>query len=256
MNIIANQKSPLISIITITFNAEDLLESTIKSVINQTYKNIEYIIIDGNSTDSTVEVIKKYQNHIQYWISEPDRGISDAWNKGIAASSGDIIGILNAGDYFERDCISKVVQHLDPKEFEISYGTTILVNEDKTSHKTIHGQFKPNNLSAGLGFYHPGTFVSRLTYDKVGLFSQNYRFAMDCDWLLRCHKQGATFKKLDNVCYMPIGGISHKFKFSAYGEYLQALIDNGYPQSYAYWSMIVIVIRAIFSKLRLKKFVN
>jgi glycosyltransferase involved in cell wall biosynthesis len=251
MNTITKSTIPSISIITITYNAETSLEATIKSVISQSYENIEYIIIDGGSTDRTVELIEKYQDHIKYWISEPDKGISDAWNKGIAASSGDIIGILNAGDYFEIDCVAKVVLSLGVDEFAISYGTTILLDEDLRSTKTIRGHFNPNNLSLGLGFYHPGTFASRLVYERVGYFNCTYRFAMDCDWFLRCQKQGVAFKKIDNICYMPTDGISHKSKFSAYGEYLQTLVNNGYSPYLVYWSMIVVAIRAIIGKLLL-----
>ena len=249
MNMITENTIPSISIITITYNAEKSLETTIKSVISQSYVNIEYIIIDGGSTDQTVKIIEKYQDHIQYWISEPDKGISDAWNKGIAASSGNIIGILNAGDYFEKDCLSKVIQKLNVNEFEVTYGTTILVDENPLHTKTVHGNFNPNNLSVGLGFYHPGTFASRLVYERVGSFNCNYRFAMDCDWFLRCHKQGVIFKKIDNICYMPTDGISHKSRFSAYGEYLQTLVNNGYSPYLVYWSMVVVSIRAVIGKL-------
>jgi len=104
-----DKKLPVVSIITIVYNGVRHIEDTIKSVITQTYPNIEYIIIDGNSTDGTQEVIKRYEHKIARWISEKDRGISDAFNKGIAMASGALIGMINADDWYEPDAIASVV---------------------------------------------------------------------------------------------------------------------------------------------------
>src|SRR5258705_5340519 len=101
--------TPLVSIITIVYNGEKYIEDSIRSVINQSYKNIEYIIIDGGSSDNTVSIIKKYEKQIAFWISEKDKGISDAFNKGIAKATGEIIGILNSDDWYERDTVAKAV---------------------------------------------------------------------------------------------------------------------------------------------------
>jgi glycosyltransferase involved in cell wall biosynthesis len=109
MHKLHERSEPLVSIITVVFNGERYLEETIKSVINQTYKNIEYIIIDGGSTDNTLNIIKKYEDKIDYWISEKDKGIYDAINKGIKLSRGELIGIINADDYYEIDVLEKVV---------------------------------------------------------------------------------------------------------------------------------------------------
>ena len=252
MNVSLKKANPLVSIITVTFNAEEFLESTINSIINQSYRNIEYVIIDGGSTDNTVSIIKKYQSHISYWISEPDRGISDAWNKGIKASSGDIIGILNAGDYFlNTDYIAAVVNNIDVEENIICYGNTEMVDQSGEVIKTIVGTFKPLNLYIGLGFgfYHPGCFATRQTYDLVGVFNSQYKLAMDSDWLFRSYKAGVSFKKLNLSCMMLDGGVSRKFGFSAYGEYLQAMRENCFATGYVYLSMITTGIRGLVKSL-------
>ena len=101
--------TPKITIITVSYNCVDTIEKTILSIINQTYSNIEYIIIDGASTDGTVDIIKKYQDRITYWVSEPDNGIYDAWNKGIKASNGEWISFVGADDILINDCIEKYV---------------------------------------------------------------------------------------------------------------------------------------------------
>lgn len=221
---------PLVSIITVVRNGESTLEHTMLSVLNQIYANIEYIVIDGASTDNTLEIIRKYDQKIAYWISEPDKGIADAWNKGIANCTGDIIGILNAGDYFDKNCVADIVKALPAQGIGFSYGKTILVDKDGRIVSTISGNFRPQKLAMGVGFLHPGCFATRRTYEKVGLFSTSYRMAMDCDWILRCYQAGVSFKKLNNVCYMQDGGLSNQFAYSAYGEYLQAMRNNGFSE--------------------------
>ena len=109
---------PLITVVTVVFNGEQFLEETILSVMNQTYENIEYIIIDGGSTDGTLNIIKKYENSIDYWVSEYDRGIYDAMNKGIALSQGDFIGFLNADDLYNLEVIEELSNALSLNDFD------------------------------------------------------------------------------------------------------------------------------------------
>lgn len=245
---------PLISIITITFNAEQFLESTIKSIVGQDYPNIEYIVIDGGSTDRTVDIIHKYQDDISYWLSEPDRGISDAWNKGLAAASGEIIGLLNAGDYFlDPSYLSIVSSQLNVNEAVVCYCNTQLVNQSGNKVKHIIGKFNPNNLYSGIGFYHPGCFATRKTYDLVGSFSLRYKLAMDCDWLFRCYRAGTMFKKIEVDTAMLDGGVSNNLNFSAYGEYLQALKDNKFGFMSIYLSMINVGVRGIIKSVVSKR---
>src|SRR5688572_26851104 len=104
-----NEEQPLVSIITIVFNGEKHLQQTIESVLGQTYSNIEYIIVDGGSKDNSVSIIEKYSTQLAYWISEPDKGISDAFNKGISKANGEMIGLINADDWYEKDTVQKVM---------------------------------------------------------------------------------------------------------------------------------------------------
>jgi len=144
-------KKSLVTIVTVTYNAEDLLEETLLSVINQTYKNIEYIIIDGGSTDNTLEIIKKYEEQISYWISEPDEGIYFAMNKGIAKATGEWINFMNAGDTFvDTTTIQKVMNSLD-EDTELIYG-------DHICDGTI-GHVKDRKVTRSMPCCHQSLFV-------------------------------------------------------------------------------------------------
>src|SRR5688500_14665300 len=107
MSLIEN--TPLVSVITVVYYGEKYIDAVIKSVLNQTYNYIEYIIIDGGSSDNTISIIKKYERQISFWVSENDEGISDAFNKGITKARGEIIGIINSDDWYEKDAVEKVV---------------------------------------------------------------------------------------------------------------------------------------------------
>ena len=129
-------KKPLISIITVVYNDKIKLEETILSVIGQTYDNVEFIIIDGSSTDGTINIIKKYEDKIDYWVSEKDSGIFDAMNKGILASKGDYINFMNAGDFFTKNnLVSEVVNILDSEEIDFLYGDFNTGNNNRVINK-------------------------------------------------------------------------------------------------------------------------
>ncbi|HBH60782.1 MAG TPA: glycosyltransferase, partial [Nitrospiraceae bacterium] len=122
------QEKPLISVITITLNTAHTLDTAIQSVLNQTYDNIEYIIIDGGSTDDTLKIIRKYEARIDYWVSEPDRGIYDAMNKGIVLATGELIGMLNAGDYYEKKGLAAAMAAYSKNKVPgIYFGHTYLI---------------------------------------------------------------------------------------------------------------------------------
>lgn len=180
-----NTKS-IVSIITISFNSAKTIEKTILSVINQTYENIEYIIIDGGSTDGTIDIIKKYQDKITYWISEPDRGISDAFNKGILASHGNIIGIINSDDWYEIDAIESVIKldeqhnadfYIGAVRYYNKYNNNFIFYPDKNYRRKIKYYMPHMN--------HPATFFKKEVYNKVGLYDVKYKYAMDYDLFLR-----------------------------------------------------------------------
>ncbi|CAM3516936.1 glycosyltransferase family 2 protein [Pontibacter korlensis] len=228
----------LVSIITIVYNGEKYLEQTIRSVLGQSYKNIQYIIIDGGSTDGSIEIIRKYESQIAIWISEPDRGISDAFNKGIALATGDLIGILNADDWYEPEAVSKMVAHFKPDS--VLHGNTQYWNENGSR---AH-QAKPNLdiLPLEMSLNHPTVFVSKNLYKRYGVFDLNYKLAMDYQLLLRFYAAGVKFIHIDDiVTNMRLGGVSANIEgcylevFKAKNEVLGFRISH---KLYYYWTIM------------------
>lgn len=202
---------PLISIITVVFNGEKYLEETIQSVINQTYENVEYIIIDGDSNDGTVEIIKKYEYMIDYWISEKDNGIYDAMNKGIALCSGELLGIINADDFYYNENIFKEIIDLYNDNFDIYYGNMKII--DQSTKQAMEERFTNiNKLYYGMYLNHPATFIKLKTYKAFGYFdSINFRMAADYDIMLRNRINNSKFKYINSfIAYMRDGGESLK----------------------------------------------
>lgn len=204
-----------ISIITITFNSEKTLEETISSVATQNVDGItlEYIIIDGKSTDGTIEIIKRYNDKITRWISEPDQGISDAFNKGIQMATGEIIGIINSDDLLLPDALQVLRENYD-QNVDIYFG----------NGKRLHsnGDFKLYKanpdlrlLERGMFLVHPAVFVKKTAYEKYGLFDIKLKCVMDRELLLRMYKAGAKFKYIDKelIIYRD-GGVSNKQYFA------------------------------------------
>ena len=168
---------PLISIITVVFNGEKYLEETIQSVINQTYSNVEYIIIDGGSTDGTLDIIKKYEDKIDYWVSEKDEGISDGFNKGIKLSKGKILGIINSDDEYIKNIFETISDIFKEKDIDYLYGDMILEDEEGNIIKEIKPDLKSKSIYGGMPFGHPTLFIKRKLYDKYGYFNNNYKIA-------------------------------------------------------------------------------
>jgi len=185
----------LFSIITVTYNASQWLERTIQSVISQSYPNIEYIIIDGNSTDGTLEIIKKRQSFITHWISEPDNGLYDAMNKGLKLASGDYVWFINAGDsLYSKTTVQKIVDVLGVGNVpDIIYGETQIV--DKQGGELAMRRLKaPDKLSwksfrMGMLVCHQSFLVKRIIAEPYDL---KYKFASDYDWCIHCMKTADT----------------------------------------------------------------
>ena len=216
------KKLPLVSVITIVFNNVKTIEQTIKSVLNQSYENIEYIIIDGGSTDGTIEIIEKYNERIDYWVSENDNGISDAFNKGIKKASGELIGIINSDDWYEIDAVEQII--LNKKTYEnilkplIVFGKTFRVKqngereEKKSNRKGWH---------VSVPFSHCSSFVTREYYSKYGVFDNNYKIAMDVDLLMRGMKNAMYIELECFIGNQRDGGISEENRVLGYKEYYQ-----------------------------------
>jgi glycosyltransferase involved in cell wall biosynthesis len=196
--------TPLVSVITIVFNGERHLEQAINSVLGQTYPNIQYVIIDGGSTDGSLDIIRKYAGRIDTWISEKDKGISDAFNKGLARCKGEIVGILNADDWYTPDAVAMVVSQM--KDSDIAFGD-IQLWRDETKEAVVHGNI--DMLQWEMSINHPTVFVRKDRYDKFGGFDLRYRCAMDYDLLLRLQINGCRFVYVNGlVANMRWGGMS------------------------------------------------
>lgn len=215
------------SIITVSYNSEKTIERTIKSVLNQSHKNFEYIIIDGGSTDKTNDIINQYKNKFKggiKHISEPDKGIYDAMNKGIALAKGDIIGLLNSDDYYYDNTLSIVHEaSLDTDKKTVITGELIFKSKDgdqllKTSEERFIKQIKQYKN----GVRHPATFVPKVIYDNIGLFNLDYKIASDAEFIFRIYKSKYTFKFVNQpLLVMCDGGISN-----SKGIFKQLLFEN------------------------------
>ncbi len=204
-----------VSIITVCFNSEATIRDAIESVLAQKYLDIEYIIVDGQSTDKTLEIVREYQGRLAKIISEPDKGIYDAMNKGIAIATGDVIGILNSDDFYRTDnSISEVVAaFLKSPTTDMVLGGVDFVNEDELSQAVRYYKstgFKPWKLRFGLMAPHPSAFIRREAYNQVGTYKLNYKISADFDFFVRAllvYK--LSFITEDKVWVrMRIGGIS------------------------------------------------
>ena len=210
------KNSPLISIITVVLNRKDTIEYTIKSVLGQSYKNIEYIIIDGGSMDGTVEIINKYRDKIARFISEPDRGIYDGMNKGIELATGDIIAILNSDDIYSNDkVIERVVAEIQKNGADVCWGDLVYVdakNTDKIIRYWKSSEYKEGKFQKGWMPPHPTFFVKKWVYEKYGLFNFDFPISADYEIMLRFLERYKV-----KSCYIPqvlvkmrIGGQSGK----------------------------------------------
>ena len=183
------KNNSLISIVTVSYNAVETIEQTILSVINQSYSNIEYIIIDGGSTDGTVDIIKKYTDSITYWISESDRGIYDAMNKGIEIASGKWINFMNSGDMFSSDLVLDYVFNENDIDAEVIYGDRIsLYSFGKFYHKADN----LNRFKDYFPIFHQSVFV-KVDVIKKYKFDLKYQICADYNQLYTLYKKGYRF---------------------------------------------------------------
>lgn len=221
----------MISIITACYNASRTIESAFKSLDSQTYRDFEHIVIDGGSKDGTADLIKERAGRLAYWVSEPDKGLADAWNKGIKAAKGDIIGLLNADDVYGPGALEAAADALKPGEMALTYGDAVMFSEDIDRPESVFpGAFRKEFLYNGFGFMHTTCFVTKRVYDVVGEFDTRYRIGVDTDFLLRCVGRGVDFRKIESTTFMRTGGMSQSQYKKAYMEYLLQLRRHGYSK--------------------------
>jgi glycosyltransferase involved in cell wall biosynthesis len=202
---------PLITVITAVFNCHQHIEQAILSVINQSYSNIEYIIIDGGSTDGTVDIIRKYESHINYWISEQDNGVYDAWNKGILHSHGKWISFLGADDIYLPNAIEEYVFLINKyKNIQYISSEVRLISPAGKSLRTIGKAWNWPDFERYMNIAHVGSLHARSMFNERGLYNLDFKIAGDYEFLLRFNSSlRAIF--LNNITVeMHVGGVSNE----------------------------------------------
>lgn len=198
---------PKVSIITVCLNSEKTIRDTIESVIRQTYRNIEYIIVDGGSTDSTLSIINEYREYITEIISEKDKGIYDAFNKGINLSTGEIIGIINSDDWYVDDAVEVSVNAMIENSAEFCCANITIVDTDNNMHISCSNIYAEQWF--GNKIMHPTVFASKELYNCIGLFDNSYKIASDYKWILEVFLNNRRVTYIDKaIVYFRKGGIS------------------------------------------------
>lgn len=204
------KKNPKVTIITPCLNNEATIRQTIESVLNQTYGNIEYIIIDGKSTDKTLDIIHEYLPLFHgrlRCVSEKDKGIYDAMNKGIRLSTGSLIGIINSDDFYNSNAIENIVSYMTEYDYQVLYGYCNLINKNRITGIIKHGH---ENLKDGM-IPHPTCFVTRKVYQKFGMFLDNFHIVSDYEFMIRLYEsKRVVFTQVKEViANFREGGISY-----------------------------------------------
>jgi GT2 family glycosyltransferase len=220
-----------VSIVTIVRNGAATLEATINSVLEQQGASIEYIIVDGGSTDGTLDLVRKYEDRIAIWISERDKGISDAFNKGIALTTGDIVGILNADDVLLPGGVAASVAALNAHpEAGFSFGDCEFYEGDRLAYVRHDDPDYRKLIGRRMPVSHPTVFVRRSVYEQHGLFRCDLKIAMDYDLLLRFDDAGVRgVPASGTITRMHLGGVSSTQVMRSNREALRVLLEHGRP---------------------------
>lgn len=203
-----------ITIITVCFNSADTLASCLASVASQTYGNVEHIVIDGASKDGTAAIIQTHGKHVAQWVSEPDQGIYDAMNKGLALATGDVIGILNADDrYADPGALARVAAQMADQRLDVLYGDVAFFkpeNPAKLVRRFSSARFTPARVGWGWMPAHPALFVKREVFERVGPYRIDYAIAGDYEWVARAFTAGPLQHAYlpEVLVHMQMGGVS------------------------------------------------
>jgi glycosyltransferase involved in cell wall biosynthesis len=232
------RKKPLISVITATYNSAAYLEKSILSIINQNFKEVEYIIIDGNSKDDTVEIIKRYEDHIAYWVTEPDGGIYDAWNKGLARANGQWITFLGSDDTFYPGAFQRYSDFIakEPEKTDLISSKMHTVDGDDQITRTVGWPWSWEELIRINPIAHPGALHNRRLFEKYGNFDTSYKICGDHEFLLRTGPGLKAAFMNEVTVRMFDGGASSSVKM--YKETLKAVKETGKVQpglAYGYY---------------------
>ena len=225
-----------VSVVTVVRNSMTSLERTIDSICAQSYADIEYIVVDGGSTDGTIDILKARNDDIDFWLSEPDRGISDAFNKGIALSTGEFITFVNADDWLESDHIELAVRSLTESEAEFSFGNLVLHDQQGAPIYSMLGDpdYAKCLRHAMPALNHPTIVCRRTLYSRNGLYDLSYKIAMDYEWLLRNHLRGAIGIYIMAITsHMGASGLSQRHIRASLQEVRRASVAYGYHPTLA-----------------------
>jgi glycosyltransferase involved in cell wall biosynthesis len=229
----SENSAPLVTVITVVFNAAGVIQRTLDSVQQQRYKNIEHIVIDGGSTDGTVEIIRQARARLGFWSSRPDSGIYQAMNQGLAEAKGDLVGMLNAGDSYPPDAIADMVDAWrDSPQGDVYHGNVCLVARRGGYQQILLPDIDYRLLALKMTLNHPGSFVSRNAYLQYGNYDEKYKIAGDFDLFSRFYLKGASFRYLDRtMAIMSEGGISQARARDSASECHAIRISHGIPRA-------------------------
>lgn len=215
-----------LSIITVVYNAVETLEKTIKSVLDQTYENIEYIIVDGQSSDGTMNIVNQFQDKISCIISEPDDGIYDAMNKGVSHATGEVVAFLNSGDLYEQGTCQKVASYFETNKIDILIGTAIVTEKGEF---TRIRENTPEKIELGMPCCHQAIFAKAGLFRKTGIYNTKYKICADYDWLLKVYDSNEEFLWIqDALVYYDAEGISANMALLRITETKEIALEHAY----------------------------
>lgn len=241
----STEDKPLITVVTVVFNGEQFLEETILSVINQTYDNVEYIIIDGGSTDCTLDIIKKYEHAIDYWVSEKDKGIYDAMNKGIDIATGEWINFMNGGDKFSTGVVLSDIFLGKEYNETIMFGDVIA--DYGSFQKEIKAKTNLSKLWQGMCFSHQSTFFST-DYHKKNKYNIDFKLAADFDVIYKAYINKKKFAYLGkSISTIEVGGVSYINREKVFSEYrkVSCAVNIGFMCFYFVHSIFLFKVKKI-----------
>lgn len=213
-----SKRESLVTVITVCYNSKATIRRAMESVLRQTYPFVEYIVVDGGSKDGTLTIIQEFERQFDKRlrvISEPDRGIYDAMNKGIKMATGSLIGILNSDDYYEKDAVEKIVNAWDGEGMQVLYGMMRTLRDDKEySVSMLSHQFLHEHM-----IWHPACFVTKDVYDNIGVFDTQYKSVADYDFVLRAYDSG-------KVRFVPVYEVIANFNEGGMSESAEGYLEG------------------------------
>jgi len=223
--------APLFSVITVVLNAREQIEETILSVVGQSFRDFEYIVVDGGSSDGTLDIIRKHGDGVDRWVTEPDSGIYDAFNKGISLARGAYVGLLNAGDRFVPGALQAVASVYacgGAKGTVVCGGLQIVEPLDGTVRTVIRDRTILGSRFRFMFLNHPSTFVPRTVYERVGLYDSTYRISGDFEFAHRLLRHGIEVTFIPEVItVMRAGGVSSRLSFVVLREFFRVVCKYG-----------------------------